>query len=156
MALSRKARIQQALVDRIKTVTNANGYDTNVVNVYSDEIPMGLSLDEYELPAVLVIAGKDKPKHEHGCLVGNWLIELQLIHKATVGDSVMLDFVRDVNKAVYANSPTVHRNDAWRTFDGQPHAIWIVELDTDLNMIEGNRFAGITYMVNYHSKPTDL
>lgn len=156
MADSRKARIQQSLVTRLKTITNANGYDTDVKNVFSDEIPMGLDLDSYELPAVLVIAGPDKPKHEHQCIKGRWQIEVQLIHLPDVSDTVMLNFVRDVNKAVYANSPTVHRNDAWRTFDGQPTAIWILDLDTDLNMIDGNRFAGVTYLVEYHSTPTDL
>jgi len=156
MPASRKEQIQQSLVDRLKTITAVNGYDTNVAQVYADEIPMGLDLEEYNLPAVLVIAGKDKIKHQLGCLKGNWFMELQLIHKSTVGDSEMLRFVRDVNKAVYANSPTLKRHDAWREFNGKPTAFWIVELDTDLNMIDANRFAGVTYMIEYHADPTDL
>lgn len=144
------------MVDRIKTVTSANGYDTDIQNVFSDEIPMGMDLDEHEMPAVLVISGKDKPKHQQQWLIGSWLMELQLIHRHEVGDSVMHNFVRDINKAIYANSPTAVRNDAWRTFDGKPHAIWLQEIDTDLNMIDENRFFSITYMVQYHTHPTDL
>lgn len=156
MPSSRKELIQASLRDRIKTVTNANGYDTDVQNVYMDEIPMGLDLDEYQLPAVLVISGKDSPKHEHQCVAGKWLIELQLIHKSTVGDSEMLKFQRDIIKAIYANSPTVQRADAWRTFNGKPSGIWLQELDTDLNMIDANRFYGITLLINYHGHITDL
>jgi hypothetical protein len=156
MALGRNSQMLKSFVDRIKTIKTANGYDTNVMNVFNDEIPMGLDLDEYELPAVLVIAGKDKVVHQHGELKGNWVIELQLIHISTVSDSVMLDFTRDVHKAIYADSASVHRNDAWRVFNGQPTAVWILENDMDLNMIQGNRFAGISYLVQYHAKPTDL
>ena len=60
MADSLKEQIQLGLVTRLQSITAANGYDTDVVNVYSDEIPMGLNLDEYELPAILVVGGDDK------------------------------------------------------------------------------------------------
>ena len=156
MATSRKGLIQQSLVDRIKTVTAANGYDTDIQKVFSDEIPMGLDLDEFELPAVLVISGKDTFDWQTQWIKGNWIIELQLIHLHSVGDSIMHNFVRDVVKSISANSPTLVKGDAWRIFDGKPTSVKPIETDTDLNMIDGNRFYSITYMVQYHTHPTDL
>ena len=156
MATSRKALIQASLRDRIATVTSANGYDTDIQKVFMDEIPMGLDLDLYELPAALVISGKDTLTHQQGWLVGKWVIEVQLIHNGTVGDTIMNNAARDIAKAVYANSPTVRRADAWRVFEGQPTAVWIREIQPDLNMIDANRFICSTYEVEYHTHPTDL
>jgi hypothetical protein len=156
MADSRLAQIQQSLVDRLKTITSANGYRLNVQKVFSDEIPMGLSLDEYELPAILVITGKSVYKYQTQWVVVRTLFELQLIHTATQGDTVMNNYVGDVARAIHANSPTVQRNDAFRLFDGKPTSVRMVENDTDLNMIDGNRFYCMTWEVEYHAHPTDL
>jgi hypothetical protein len=121
---------------------------------------MGLDLDVWELPAILVITDDDKPIREHGCIRGRWEIELQLIHKQ-VPDSTMDQFVRDVCKAIFANSPTAQRVDA---FKGPPPAgihasvynIGLLSIVTDLNMIEANRFYGVTLLVEYSTKLYNL
>jgi len=156
MADSRAAQLLESFVDRLKTVTTANGYNTNVIKVFNDEIPMGLDLEEYELPAILVIAGKTKYTRETQWLVCDWFIELQLIHRHDVPDRTMENYVADIAKAIAANSPTIRRNDSWRVFNGKPTEVYLTEKDTDLNMIEGNRFYMMTYVISYHAHPTDL
>jgi len=151
-----KTQIQQGLVDRLKTIQNVNGYDLTVEKVYFDQIPMGMDLADFELPAILCIAGQDKPEQSHGCMRGNWSFELQLIH-GDQPDSVMDDFVRAVLKAVYANSPTAQVNTAFR---GPPpngiHAsvydVNLKDLWTDLNMIEANRMYGVVLGIRYETK----
>jgi hypothetical protein len=156
MANSRLAQIQLSLVDRLKTITTANGYRTDVQKVFSDEIPMGLSLDSFEIPAILVITGLSEIKYEVGCLNVKTLFELQLIHKSTVGDSEMNNFAGDISRAIHANSPTVKRNDAFREFDGKPTSFRLLEIETDLNMIDANRFYCMTWEASFNAHPTDL
>jgi hypothetical protein len=154
--VSKKGDIFTSLATAIATVTTANGYDTNIIKVFADQIPMGLDLDDYELPAVLVIAGPDKIKHEHQCIRGAWFIDLQLIHRADATSQDMLNFCRDINKAIYANSPTATRTDAWRIWNGKPFNVLTVNIEPDLNLIEGNRFAIMTHLIEYHTTPTEL
>ena len=72
-----RSDIAQGLADRLATITNANGYNTDVQRVYYDKIPLALELAEYEVPAILLIAGEDKLTRERGCLIGDWLFYLQ-------------------------------------------------------------------------------
>lgn len=156
MSDSRLSLIQLSLVDRLKTITTANGYRTNVAKVFSDEIPMGLSLDAFEIPAILVITGLSDIKYQQGWVIVKTLFELQLINNSTVGDSVMNNFAGDVARAIHANSPVVKRNDAFREFNGKPTSFRMIEIDTDLNMIEENRFYCMTWECEFHAHPTDL
>jgi hypothetical protein len=156
MTDTRCAQIQQSLVDRLKTITTANGYRTNVLNVYADEIPMGISLESYEVPAILVITGKSIYKYQTQCVYVTTLFELQLIHRDTANDTDMNNFVGDVSRAIHANSPTLIKNDAFRTFAGKPTSFRMLETDTDLNMIDANRFYCVTWEAEYHAHPTDL
>ncbi len=155
-----KDEIQAALAARLRTITNANGYTTDVVNVYGEDtddanIPMGLDLEDYKLPAILILNGRDTPKHEQQWLVGRWLIHLQLIHKPGETDATMKTFVRDVLKAIYADSPTLQRNGEFRKL-GQSTQWHIVLIDPDVNMIDVNRFTEMVFEVQYHCHPTDL
>ncbi len=129
-------------------------------NVFADEIPMSLDLDEYQLPAILVIGTHDKLERSHQWAKGNWEIEMQLIH-GEVNDAVMHRFVRDVGKVMFADSPTAARNEAWR--GPQPsgihesvYNIWMQDIESDLNMIDANRFFIVNFLVQYQTRPHDL
>lgn len=152
--MSVRGDIELNLSDRLRTITSANGYTTNVAKVFADEIPMGLDLDDFEMPAILVIPGKEVHNMLHQQLEAEWLFELQLVH-GDVTDSVMHQFVRDVYKAIWADSPTEPRH---RAFKFSPHVTHVLpgELETDLNMIEANRLWIITIVVHYRSKLTNL
>lgn len=152
---SLKEEIQDGLVSRLETIKASGGYDTDVIKVFSDKIPMAIQLDEYELPAILVVGGDDKPVHSHGCIAGVWEMELQLIHNL-VDDDVMHRFVRDVNKAIYADSPVATRVDAWRAIHPNLYDVNLVAIDSDLNMIEANRFFIVHFLLHYRSKPYAL
>jgi hypothetical protein len=150
-----KADIQAGLAARLAKIGPGNGYTTDTVTVYYNEIPFGLELEDDKLPAILIIAGDDIPEMKQGCYYGHWLFELQLWHRR-VDDSVMDQFVRDVNKVIYADDPVAQRNDAWRgpaptgihesVYDIRP-----LKFETDLNMIEANRLYLAHYEINFTS-----
>ena len=155
MAQSLKERIQAGLVTRLETIKAANGYDTDVLKVFADEIPMGLRLDEFELPAIFVISGVDEAEMKHQCRHGHWNMELQLWHNE-VSDAIMQRFVRDVYKAVFAGNATATTNAAFRTIDPALYDITPGQIRPDLNMIEANRCYWITLVLHYNSKLYDL
>lgn len=160
MASSLREEIQLGLVARLETITSANGYDTNVRNVYADTIPMGLELEDHELPAILVISGDDEQERSTQWVKGMWNFEIQLIHTLTT-DSVMNRFVRDVAKAIFANSPTAQRNEAFRgPSPGGIHEsvydVWQRVIESDLGMIEANRFYCCQYVIRYQTSPHNL
>jgi hypothetical protein len=150
-----KSQIQSDLAARLRTVTTANGYSTDIQNVFEDDIPMGMDLMSHEVPAVLILNGKDTPKHEHQWIQGNWLIHLQLIHRPGETDETMKCFVGDVNKAIFADSPTLKRNDKFRSL-GKSTQWHLVLVDPDVNMIDVNRFTEIVYEVQYHCHLTEI
>lgn len=157
---SLREEIEQGLVQRLETIKAVNGYETDIANVFSDSIPMGLQLDEFELPAILVIAGDDQLERVQGCVRGNWNFELQLFHN-DVTDSVMNRFVRDIGKAIFANSPTGQRTEAFRgPSPGGIHEsvydAWINNIESDLNMIEANRFYVLSLVLRYTTKIHNL
>lgn len=160
MSTSLRGEIQSGLVSRLESITAANGYETDVVKVFADEIPMGLSLDDYELPAILVIAGDDEMEYKTQWIHGTWGFELQLIHRL-VPDSVMNCFARDVIKSISANSPTAARNEAWRgPFpEGIHESVYdfrVQNIESDLGMIEANRFFCVNIMIRYQTRPHNL
>jgi len=158
--MSVRADIQAGLAARLETISPGNGYTTETVTVYYNDIPFGLDLEEDKLPAILIVAGDDIPDMKQGCYYGHWLFELQLWHRR-VDDSVMDQFVRDVSKAIYANSPTAKRNDGFRgpTPGGIHESVYSVrtlKLETDLNMIEANRLYMSHYEINFTTFLYDL
>lgn len=150
-----RADIAQGLADRLATITNANGYTTNVQRVYYDKIPMGLELEDHELPAILLIAGNDPIERQTVCVNGNWQFFIQMVHME-VTDAVMFEFSREVFKAIYADSPTAMRTDAFRTIDSNIYDIEPVIMEPDLNMINANRFGIIEINIRYRTKMYDL
>jgi hypothetical protein len=160
MPASVRELIQEGLVTRLRSITAANGYDTDVISVFSDDVPMGLQLDEFQLPAIIVVGGDDKLQRSHQCVKGEWKMEIQLFHKL-VPDSTMNRFVRDVAKAIFANSPTAQRNEAWRGpqpagFHESVYEVWLDTIDSDLGMIEANRFYIVHFVIRYETRPHNL
>jgi len=150
-----RADIEAGLAARLATITTANGYGTNVAKVFAETIPMGLDLDDFEMPGILVIPADESHEMEHQQLVAQWQFEIQLIH-GDVSDAVMHQFVRDVYKSIWANSgsgPVVRPAFKW-----QPNITHVLpgSIETDLNMIEANRLWIVTIVVHYRSKLTDI
>lgn len=150
-----RADIAQALANRLMTITNANGYTTNVVNVFYDKIPMGLQLEAHEIPAILLIAGNDTLQRNSQCVYGQWQFFMQMIC-GDVPDSTMFQFTRDVFKAIYAGSPTDTRLDAFRLLNDAVYDVEPVVLEPDLNTIEANRFGLLEINVKYVTRLYNL
>lgn len=153
--MSVKTQIQTDLKARLETITTANGYPIEVFKVFNDAIPLAMDLNEFEIPAILILNGKDTPKHEHQWLRGNWLIHLQLIHKKAASDEEMAIFANSVVRAIYADSPTIERNGEFRRL-GQSTQWHLVLVDPDLNMIDVNRMTEMVFEVQYHCHPTQI
>lgn len=152
---SKKAEIQTALVDRLKTIKTNVGYAHSIVAVYEDEAPLGLSLAEFEVPAIIVMSGDDDPKMEQQCLKGSWHFELQIWNKK-VTDEIMLEIVRDVYKAIFANSATAKNNKGVRSLHSAVNGITPLPIMSDLNMIEANRCYVVNIAVQYTTELWDL
>lgn len=158
---SKKSEILHALGDRLRTITTGNGYDLTVNKVFGDDdeadgkIPMAMDLYE-ELPAILMIDADDKISTQHHCVDGQWNIELQLVASGDRPDSFMLNFVRAVYKAVFADSSTAHRNDAFRGMHPSVYDVKPLDIQSDLNMIETNRVYFLTLSLSYRAHLWDL
>lgn len=155
MTASIKGQIVQAFANRLTLITTANGYATNVKKVYSDKIPMGMQLNKQQLPAIFVIDGPDAIEMQHSVMNGNWDFRLQLWHNE-VGDIQMIEFARDVLKAVFADSPAALRTDAFRSLHANIVEVIPLSISPDLNMIEANRVTEISFVVRYRTKLFDL
>lgn len=154
-SVSIKGQISDAFAARLATITTANGYGTNVKKVYSDKIPMGIQLTKHAVPAIFVLDGPDQLDMQFGCMVGNWDFRLQLWHNE-VGDIVMIEFCRDVLKAIFADSPTAQRVDAFRALHTSITEVIPLSISPDLNMIDANRVTEISFIVRYRTKLFDL
>ena len=157
---SRAGAILDSLKQRLETINTANGYDIQVKKVFLDEIPMGIQLEPTNLPAILIISAPAQYEHEHQWLKVSWLIELQLIHDDQTTDNEMHNFQRAVSKCIFANSPTIERNEGWRDIGAigskKITSIELVDLEPDLHLIEANRLFCMRIMIKYHTSPTDL
>lgn len=154
--MSLRNDIKVALAARLATITTANGYSTNVMSVYSDEIPMGLELEAQEVPAILLIAADDTMiRKAQNVTFGEWQFAIQLVHEE-VSDTIMHNFIADVSKAIFANSSTAQRLDEYRKINSAIYDMDIIKIEPDLNMIEANRFAIIHLVVRYTTQLFNL
>lgn len=154
--------IKTAIINKLKTIKTSVGYGTDVSKVYGadsdsfeDNIPMGLDLEEFNLPAILVITGDDKPEMKQGCLYGHWHYELQLWHN-DVSDEKMNVFVRDVYKCLFAGSSAAQRKNAFRSLHPNLHDITPAPIGSDLNMIDGNRCYIANFIIEYATQLWDM
>lgn len=143
--------IQENLAQRLATIKQANGYETDVKNVYYDTIPMGLELEPHQLPAILLIATHNEIERKVGCNINKVVFEVQLIGLDTAPDSYMFDFISNIYKAIFANSPTADILNLFRTIHPSIFDIKSDGSQFDLNMIEANRFAIIDLQVFYNA-----
>lgn len=153
--MTKKSDIQKSIVNRLKTIKTSAGYAHSVEEVYVDDTPMGLDFDEFELPAIIVVSGDDTPEMKQKCWHGNWHLEIQ-IWNTKVTDEVMLEIVRDVYKAIFADSPTAQRNGAFRSLHPSIYKIRPLPIMSDLNMIESNRCYIVNLAVEYTTELWDL
>lgn len=153
--MSTKHEILAAFATRLAKITPANGYTTAVKKVYYDDIPMGLDLQEYELPAILLLDRDDAPTLEHNKLKGEWQLQCQLWHMPNP-DSVMLTFVREVYKAIFADSPTAPVVGAFRSLHEKLTEVVPLSIASDLNMIEANRIYQVSFLVRYRTELYNL
>jgi hypothetical protein len=150
--MSIRSEIKNNLATRLRTISAANGYSTSLIAVYEEKIPMGINLEPHEVPAILLISGPCviDPKGQN-CIYCDWSFYLQLIH-ADVSDSIMETYVREVSKAIFANSPSADRQDEYRLIHPSIYKADITEIEPDLNMIDANRFAIMTLKIKFITK----
>jgi hypothetical protein len=152
---SLQADIAQALATRLASITEANGYDCDVKNVWADDMPLGLEMQPHDLPAIFVIDEGAQLSQDHGTLDVQRTFRLQLVH-SRVPDSVMAEVVRAVAKAVFANSPTAQVQTEFRSIHPRVYQVRLIDAETDLNLLEANRIASLRLVVHYRTKPFDL
>jgi len=150
---SKRHEIQAALVTRLQSITTANGYPVEIAKVVCDAIPMGLDLQAHDLPAIFVLDEGAENQHEMQVLDVAWGFRLQLIETSADDERVSL-IIRSVLKALYADSSSAQRTDAFRF---HPSVTWVelLDVDSDLHMIEANRMAAITLIVHYRTTAWD-
>lgn len=146
-----RAEIFTAIATRLATIKTINGYGTDVKKVYFDEIPMGIQLNTYQLPAIFLLDRQDPLETQHSQLVGRWDIDIQLWN-LRVGDIKMMQFVRDVYKAIYADSATAQREDQFRSLHPQIVEVKPLWIRGDLNMIQSNRVTELSFTIHYRTR----
>jgi len=150
-----KGQIFESIGARLSGLTTANGYTTDVKKVYLDEIPMGMELNNYQLPAIFLIDAPEQNEFQQSCYIGNWEIRMQLWHNR-VGDIAMMQYVREVFKVLYANSATAQVWDKFRALHPKIVEFKPLSITPDLNMIESNRVVELSFLVSYRTKLYDL
>lgn len=141
--------IQIGLANRLATVTTANGYTTNIVNVLYDKIPMALELEDHELPAVLLLMSSLDIERKVGCNENTAKFEIQFVLPGTSSDSEMIQFASDIYKAIYSDDPVTTNINGIRTIHPAIFDIKSDNIEFDLNMIEANRFAMLNLQVMF-------
>ncbi len=152
---SKRAAIQDALVGRLESITAANGYDVTVQQVYADKIPMGLELEDFNMPAVFVLDEGAAYEHDFKMMKVARSFRLQLVMREDATDSDVGDVLRAIAKSIWANHATAEVMDAFR-FHELVYWVEMTEDETDLHMIESNRIATAKMIVHYRTKPYDL
>lgn len=153
--MSVRGDILVAIGERLSKITADNGYTTDVKKVYFNKIPMGLDLQPHEIPSIFLLDRVDILNTQQAVIEGQWEFDLQLWNNE-VEDTTMLQFVRDVYKALYADSPTVQMNGAFRSIHPQVVEIIPLSISSDLHMIEANRVTVVTFKVRYRTKLFDM
>jgi hypothetical protein len=150
-----RTEILSNLAARLATVTAANGYTTDVKKVYFDKIPMGLELNDYEMPAIYLLDQVDQLNTQLAIVEGQWNLQLQLWN-SEASDTDMLQFIGDVFKSIYANSPVAQTNGAFRSIHANIVEIKPLSISGDLHMIEANRVSILIFELRYRTKLFDL
>lgn len=153
--MSVASEIGLALKARLETITAINGYAVPLKTVYYDKIPIGLELGDGQLPVAFVLDDGAVYDHQHQQLTVQRTFRIQLVNVESATDATMLAMIREVAKAIYANSATAEVQGAFRFHE---RIVWVELLDDDgdLHMIEANRIAALRMIVHYRTRPYDL
>jgi len=149
-----RAQVGVALADRLASITTANGYQYTVKSVFQDKMPMGLDLEEKDLPAILIIDEGGIPEHIQQVVHWARSYRLQIVD-GEVPDTKLAELMRAIGKAVFANHPTADLTSEFR-FHERVYQVEFGPDETDLFMIEANRIATMQLVVHYRTKPFDL
>lgn len=149
------SQIGQALKARLETITALAGYPVPLKKVFFDKIPMGLELSDAQLPVAFLLDDGASYSHQHSRLDVARAFRIQLVNVESASDETMSEMIREVAKAVYANSPTATVEGAFRFHE---RVVWVELSDdeSDLHMIEANRIAALRLIVHYRTRPYDL
>ena len=150
------SEIETNLAARLNTITVANGYATGVRKVYFNKIPMGLELEPHEVPAIFVLVDRVQIQRKVHCNENILHFEIQLIGDESETDDYMFNFLTDVYKAVYANSPTSQQLDQYRTIHESIYDCKSESGRFDLNMIEANRFGILDLQIYFRANYINL
>lgn len=150
------AQVGQAIVDRLGTITTANGYPRSFAKIFYDKMPMGIDLQPHEMPGLFVLDEGARTNHDKLRLDIVQTFRLQLILERDETDEKIYELVRSIIKALYANSPTAERIDGFRSLHPSIIEIKFLDYQTDLHMIESNRIATMRFSVHYRTKLFDL
>lgn len=150
--MSTRAQIMTAFATRLAKVTTANGYSTNVRKVFFDKIPMGLQMQDYELPAIFLLDKFDNLQLQIDRVEGRWEFALQLWHTGKQTDATMHEFVADIMKTIYADSPTIQTHGAFRAIHNQIVEVIPLSVTGDLQMIDANRIYELRFVIVYRTK----
>lgn len=150
-----RAQVGQSLADRLATIKTVAGWPREVVNVWYNDLPLGLELMDHDLPAIFVLDDGAPYQHKQQVVDVSRNFRLQFVMPKGTTDEVMDELIRDAVKAIFADSPTA---DVLSEFRMHPR-IYQVTLsgdDVDHHVIEANRIASLRLIVHYRTKPTDL
>lgn len=153
--MSLRSEVALAFSARVATVSTANGYPVQINRVFFDKIPLGLELTPEDMPAIFVLDDGAQFTHLHGVVEVALSLRLQVIDVEEASDARMNDLLRNIAKAIWANSPTAEVQDQFRIHP----RVYQMEMDsdeTDLHMIDGNRIATTRMIVHYRTRPYDL
>lgn len=155
MTDSIRAQILENMATRLDTIKQANGYGLDVYQVFYDEIPMGIQIQDDFLPAIVLIDSIESMRMEQNNAIGTWELELQL-WQTRVGDLEMNEYVRNVIKCIFANSPTAESVQGVRQLHPNVRQVRVISITPDLNLIEANRVYSVTLQVEYKAKIFNL
>lgn len=152
---SLRSEIFTAFATRLQSITAANGYPIPIKRVFFDKIPLGLELTPEDLPALFALDDGATMEHQHQIVDVALALRVQIVDAEEQSDDRMNELLREVAKALWANSPTAQVQDQFRIHS----RVYQMEMDsdeTDLHMIDGNRIATTRLIVHYRTRPYDL
>lgn len=146
-----RSDISSGLAAKLAEITIANGYQTNTENVFHDEIPLGIQLDEYEVPALMLIEMDDDQNREKQCVRNVWEFQIQLWNLKESTNTIMNAYVSDVYKAIFAGAAASPRLGAFRDIHPSIYDIQPLTIIADVNTIETHRVRCVDIEVYYES-----
>lgn len=147
-ANSRGAKILEALEARLKTLTSANGYLTNVRTVRGTKSEMDISTASRDLPSIEIINNDETYNHLASAMYeSQQSVILLLVAEKSWTDQQMEDFKSDIRKCLFGGSSSASGNTGV-TLGGVCTSLYLVSSKSDLNLVDANRIYTLTIAVH--------